>query len=246
MNRIRFCQCVGTHNPTVTHDFILYSSTFQPVLSTTTRQKTGLGHHGFHMSLVGGIIGAKTNSHDLLARSSTCYRCRLEKANNTGSLAKIKQNMLNISVKHIHTNSQKTAIHVLVCWFFQSSWSSFMSPFTLEHSMIAGYISKTTTMHSIKQVFSNQIVDFSCLITSKPTQLHAAQLPQSESDWQIKAQYLSPVVVRRAHWGVALSPFGTSLGQLPWLLHLGLQKSPDNPCTRTASSSDSQPVFGLP
>ena len=78
------------------------------------------------------------------------------------------------------------------------------------------------------------------------THKNAAQLPQSESDWQIKAQYLSPVVVRRAHWGVALSPFGTSLGQLPWLLHLGLQKSPDNPCTRTASSSDSQPVFGFP
>ena len=153
----------GTHNPTVTHDFILYSSTFQPVLSGNNWSETGLGHHGFHMSLVGGIISAKTNSHDLLARSSTCYRCRLEEANNTGSLAKIKQNMLNISVKHIHTNSQKTAIHVLVCWFFQSSWSSFMSPFTLEHSMIAGYISKTTTMHSIKQVFSNQIVDFSCL-----------------------------------------------------------------------------------
>ena len=35
--------------------------------------ETGLGHHGFHMSLVGGVIGAKTNSHDLLARSSTCY-----------------------------------------------------------------------------------------------------------------------------------------------------------------------------
>ena len=78
------------------------------------------------------------------------------------------------------------------------------------------------------------------------THKNAAQLPQSESDWQIKAQYLSPVVVRRAHWGVALSPFGTSLGQLPWLLHLGLQKSPDNPWTRTACSSDSQPVSGLP
>ena len=78
------------------------------------------------------------------------------------------------------------------------------------------------------------------------THKNAAQIPQSESDWQIKAQYLSPVVVRRAHWGVALSPFGTSLGQLPWLLHLGLQKSPDNPWTRTACSSDSQPVSGLP
>ena len=42
---------------------------------------------------------------------------------------------------------------------FESSWFSFMSAFTLEHSMIAGYIFKTTTMHSIKQVFSNQIVD---------------------------------------------------------------------------------------
>ena len=38
------------------------------------------------------------------------------------------------------------------------------------------------------------------------THKNAAQIPQSESDWQIKAQYLSPVVVRRAHWGVALSP----------------------------------------
>ena len=43
----------------------------------------------------------------------------------------------------------------------ESSWFSFMSAFTLEHSMIAGYIFKTTTMHSIKQVFSNQIVDLS-------------------------------------------------------------------------------------
>ena len=75
---------------------------------------------------------------------------------------------------------------------------------------------------------------------------NATWLPQSESDWQIRAQYLSPVVVRRAHSGVAVSPFGTSLGQLPVLSHLGLQKSPDNPCTFTACSSDSQPVLGLP
>ena len=59
--------------------------------------------------------------------------------------------------------------------------------------------------------------------------LSAVEAPQSESDWQIKAQYLSPVVVRRAHSGVAESPLGTSLGQLPELLHLGLQKSPDKP-----------------
>ena len=75
---------------------------------------------------------------------------------------------------------------------------------------------------------------------------NATWLPQSESDWQIRAQYLSPVVVRRAHSGVAVSPFGTSLGQLPVLSHLGLQKSPDSPCTFTACSSDSQPVLGLP
>ena len=116
------------------------------------------------MSLVGGVIGAETNSHDLLARSSTCYCCRLEDAGKTEeSLAKIKQHMLNISVKRIVTNCQKTAIYVFDCWFtvFESSWSSFMSPFTLEHSMIAGYALKTPTMHSIKQAFSNQIIDFS-------------------------------------------------------------------------------------
>ena len=75
---------------------------------------------------------------------------------------------------------------------------------------------------------------------------NATWLPQSESDWQIRAQYLSPVVVRRAHSGVAVSPFGTSLGQLPVLSHLGLQKSPGSPCTLAACSSDSQPVLGLP
>ena len=78
------------------------------------------------------------------------------------------------------------------------------------------------------------------------TCMNATQPPQSVSDSHTRAQYLSPVVVRRAHSGVALSPVGTSLGQLPWLSHLGLQKSPDRPCTRTACSSVSQPVFGSP
>ena len=77
-------------------------------------------------------------------------------------------------------------------------------------------------------------------------QLLAGVLPQSESAWQIRPQYLSPVVVRRAHSGVAVSPVGTSLGQVPWLVHLGLQKSPEMPLTRTATSSDSQPLEGLP
>ena len=75
---------------------------------------------------------------------------------------------------------------------------------------------------------------------------YAGMAPQSESAWQIRPQYLSPVVVRRAHCGVAVSPLGTSLGQVPWLSHFGLQKSPDSPLTRTATSSDSQPVDGLP
>ena len=143
--------------------------------------------------------------------------------------------------------------------------------------------------------------------------------PQSESDLQISPQYLSPVVVRRAHSGTAVSPLGMSFkaqnawphhthartgtharartcthahasarthahasarkrtqahahpsarthahpptharkqeieecftrsfGQVPWLSHLGLQKSPERPLTRTATSSDSQPVDGLP
>ena len=150
----------NAHNQTVTHlIYTLYSSTFQPVLSTTTRQKTGLGHHGFHVSLVGGVIGAETNSHDLLARSSTCC-CRLEDANNTGSLAKIKQHMLNILVKHIDTNSQKTAIHVFDCWFVRVFMIFIHVPFhpgTLDDiSMVARYVLKLTTMQSMKQAFSNQ------------------------------------------------------------------------------------------
>ena len=48
---------------------------------------------------------------------------------------------------------------------FESSWFSFMSPFhpgTLDDiSMIARYVLTFTTMHSIKQAFSNQIVDLS-------------------------------------------------------------------------------------
>ena len=116
----------------------------------------------------------------------------------------------------------------------------------LSWTMIHEQVSRSQMMTA--NIFYQNVKTFRFTITiiSMIARLHAAQLPQSESDWQIKAQYLSPVVVRRAHWGVALSPFGTSLGQLPWLLHLGLQKSPDSPCTRTASSSDSQPVFGLP
>ena len=74
----------------------------------------------------------------------------------------------------------------------------------------------------------------------------AVEPPHSLSDWQMRAQYLSPVVVRSAHCGLAVSPEGTSLGQLPELLHLGLQKSPDKPWTRTACSSLSHPVEGLP
>ena len=84
------------------------------------------------------------------------------------------------------------------------------------------------------------------LAAANVKQLLAGVLPQSESAWQIRPQYLSPVVVRRAHSGVAVSPLGTSLGQVPWLVHLGLQKSPEMPLTRTATSSDSQPLEGLP
>ena len=171
------------------------------------------------MSLVGGIISAKTNSHDLLARSSTCYRCRLEEANNTGSLAKIKQNMLNISVKHIHTNSQKTAIHVLVCWFFQSSWSSFMSPFTLEHSMIAGYISKTTTMHSIKQVFSNQIVDFSCL--QSPENHHTSSC-SSVTAVRVRLANQSAVLVTRGGSESTLRSGTVTLWHITWAAALAV------------------------
>ena len=48
--------------------------------------------------------------------------------------------------------------------FIQSSWSSFMSPFTLQHSMISRYALGSLPCIDINQVFSNQIVilvDFS-------------------------------------------------------------------------------------
>merc|ERR1712139_79372 len=72
-----------------------------------------------------------------------------------------------------------------------------------------------------------------------------APLPRRPDGVQINAQYLPPVGVCKAHVGVAVSPFGISVGQDPFL-HGGLQKSPDTPWTWTAFSSDSQPVFGLP
>lgn len=62
---------------------------------------------------------------------------------------------------------------------------------------------------------------------------------------QINAQYFEPVVVCRAHCGAAVTPLGTSLGQL-MPEHGGEQKSPETPCTRTACSSLSQPPAGSP
>ena len=44
---------------------------FSKTASAHPHLYAGLRHHSFHKSLVGGIVGAKTNSHDLLARSST-------------------------------------------------------------------------------------------------------------------------------------------------------------------------------
>ena len=47
---------------------------FPKQLQPTRHLYAGLRHHSFHKSLVGGIVGAKTNSHDLLARSSTWHQ----------------------------------------------------------------------------------------------------------------------------------------------------------------------------
>ena len=47
---------------------------FSKTASTHAHLYAGLRHHSFHKSLVGGIVGAKTNSHDLLARSSTWHQ----------------------------------------------------------------------------------------------------------------------------------------------------------------------------
>jgi len=62
---------------------------------------------------------------------------------------------------------------------------------------------------------------------------------------QISAQYESPVGVRKAQVGFAVTPSGTSEGQLPEE-HFGLQKSPETPWTRTACSSLSHPLAGSP
>ena len=65
---------------------------------------------------------------------------------------------------------------------------------------------------------------------------------------QIRAQYLSPAVVLRAHWGLTVVPAGTSVGQavLNMPLHLGEQKSPETPWTFTSCSSVMQPFAGSP
>ena len=172
-------------------------------------------------------------------------RCRQHR-----KLGKFKHNMLNISGKtHWYALSENcySCFRLLICSSLHDFHSCPLSP--LEHSMIAGYIFKTTTMYSIKQVFSNQIVDLQYHLdnhrktnTSSCSSITAVRVRLANQS----AVLVHPWWFGEQHWGVALSPFGTSLGQLPWLLHLGLQKSPDNPCTRTASSSDSQPVFGLP
>ena len=47
---------------------------FSKTASTHAHLYAGLRHHSFDKSLVGGIVGAKTNSHDLLARSSTWHQ----------------------------------------------------------------------------------------------------------------------------------------------------------------------------
>ena len=74
------------------------------------------------MSLVGGIISAKTNTHDLLARSSTCYCCRLQDADNTEGCIEMSitsgnpvQTTTNktFSQYNMDHNSEKTAFHLV-------------------------------------------------------------------------------------------------------------------------------------
>ena len=76
--------------------------------------------------------------------------------------------------------------------------------------------------------------------------LDRVERPHSESEEHRRAQYFAPEPVRNAHSGSALAPRGMSLGQTSRLSHLGLQKSPDMPLTRTASSSSWHPLCGFP
>ena len=62
---------------------------------------------------------------------------------------------------------------------------------------------------------------------------------------QMRAHFLSPVVDWRAHWGLAVTPEGTSVGHAAEA-QSGEQKEPERPCTFTACSSASQPSAGLP
>jgi hypothetical protein len=59
-----------------------------------------------------------------------------------------------------------------------------------------------------------------------------------------KAHFLS-LPEERAHWGVAVSPAGTSVGQA-LLAQSGAQKLPAMPVTCTAVSSERQPLAGSP
>ena len=54
-----------------------------------------------------------------------------------------------------------------------------------------------------------------------------------------------PVEALRAHCGVAVTPAGTSVGQLA-LWQSGAQNFPVMPVIETGTSSDSHPSVGLP
>ena len=62
----------------------------------------------------------------------------------------------------------------------------------------------------------------------------------------MRAQYLSPVPASwSAHWGLAVTPAGSSVGQAADV-HLGAQISPPRPWIVTLISSGSHPTYGSP
>jgi hypothetical protein len=71
--------------------------------------------------------------------------------------------------------------------------------------------------------------------------------PLRSSGEQMRAQLVGLLepAVSRTHWGSAVVPAGTSLGQVE-PLHAGEQKSPLSPVIWTACSSERQPFLGSP
>ena len=95
-------------------------------------------------------------------------RCKQQKR----KLGKFKQNMFNISVKHIDTNSQTTAIYVFDCCFYPVFMIFIHVPFhpaTLDDISICFRI---TTMHSIKASLQQPNCDTCGFFIQSPQNQH--------------------------------------------------------------------------